>query len=265
MKKFQRIAVAFFLFVSLITFNNLFAQQKDTSLVVPGQDSITNITPDEDSLFYGKNKAKPDTAIVRESKKGIVGFGDTTIIVTDKKKKERNWSRPKTAMVWAMVLPGAGQAYNRKFWKMPILYVGAGVLAYYWITNQRGYSEFNKAYDRNYDILLNDPSYQVYEDNLKYGSSFVYTSIDQLATERDTYRRYRDMSIAGSVILYTISILDAYVDAHLSTFDLNPDLSLSVKPMFYNYNNVTFAPGLSLSLNFKNNRISKNQLIKRVF
>ncbi len=91
-----------------------------------------------------------------------------------------------------------------------------------------------------------------------------YTSVSQLASDRDTYRRYRDLSIAGSVALYAISILDAYVDAHLRTFDLSPDLSVTAKPLFYK-NNATFVTGVSLNFNFKNNRSQYNQLLKKDF
>jgi hypothetical protein len=182
---------------------------------------------------------------------------------TSKKRKE--WSRPKTALVLALVLPGAGQAYNKKFWKIPVLYAGVGACAYFWISNQVAYRELKSAYLRNYYAIQEDPSFQVYEDQLTYGTLQVYTSLAQLSTDRDTYRRYRDFSIAGSFALYAISVLDAYVDAHLREFDLSPDLSFSVKPLFYNYNNATFAPGLSLSLRVKNNRLSNYQLYNRRF
>ena len=93
MNKFQRITVVFFLFVSSITANNLFAQQKDSKSYVPVQDSITNLSPDQDSLFYGKP-----------------GVADT---VRHRDKNKKRWTHAKKALVWAMVLPGSGQAYKR--------------------------------------------------------------------------------------------------------------------------------------------------------
>ncbi len=174
-------------------------------------------------------------------------------------------SRPKKALLYALVLPGAGQVYNKKFWKLPILYAGAGACAYFWITNHVGYKEFKSVYNVNYDSVKANSSYVVYEDQMTYGSLEVYTSLAQLANDRDTYRRYRDFSIAASVALYAISVLDAYVDAHLKDFSVSPDLSFSVKPLFYNYNNATFAPGLSLSLKLKNNRTRYNELYKNNF
>lgn len=222
-------------------------------------------------IFSGKNAtAQNDTIppVIREmavdTTGGVPSEGKTDTSRT-KKAKSKEWSGPKKALVWALVLPGAGQAYNHRYWKMPILYAGIGACAYFWITNQLGYSEFKKAYARNYAAQQADPTYVIYEDNLKYGTLQVYTSLAQLSSDKNTYRRYRDLSIAASVALYGISILDAYVDAHLREFDISPDLSFSVKPLFYNYNNATFAPGLSLALKFKNNRIQNNQLYKQSF
>ena len=235
MNKFQLIAVAIFFYCGLNGVSPLMAQ-------------VDTLPVKNDTI----NRFLPEGAVSKPS--------DTA---TAKKSKE--WSRPKKALVLALVLPGAGQAYNKKYWKMPILYAGVGACAYFWISNQVAYRELKDAYLRNYYDALADPAHEVYEANLKYGTVQVYTSIAQLSTDRDTYRRYRDFSIAGSVALYVISVLDAYVDAHLREFDLNPDLSFSIKPVFYNYNNATFAPGLSLSLRVKNNRMSSSQLYKREF
>ncbi len=240
MNKFQFIAVAIFLGLGTIASPALIAQQID-SMYVPVADSAAKKIP----VPSGQKTDSFDTSKAAQ------------------KEKRQPLSRPKKAMIWAMVLPSAGQAYNRKYWKMPILYAGIGACAYFLITNQQGYSEMKSAYNRNYDALEANPNHEIYEDNLKYGTVQVYTSLAQLSSDRDTYRRYRDLSIAGSIAFYAISILDAYVDAHLKEFDLSPDLSFYAKPLFYNHNNATFAPGLSLGLKFQNNRIRNNQLYKR--
>ena len=231
MNSFQYITVLFFFFASILSSTALIAQQHT------------------DSLRYDTS------AVYEDSKEARVAF---------KLKKYKDWSHPKKALMWALIIPGAGQVYNKKYWKLPILYAGVGAVTYFWVTNQLGYSEFKNAYNRNYDKLEADPNYDIFETDLTYGSAYVYTNLDQLATERNTYRRYRDMSIAGGIALYAISLVDAYVDAHLSTFDLKEDLSLTVSPTFYNFN-ATFVPGLSLSLNFKNNKISNSKLIRSDF
>jgi hypothetical protein len=234
MNKFQFIAVAIFLYCVFSSTSPLMAQ-------------VDTIPVNTDTLL-------------RRTTEGEVVRYDT---VPPRKSKEL--TAPKKALLLALVLPGAGQAYNKKYWKMPILYAGVGACAYFWISNQVAYRELKAAYHRNYVAIQADETYQVYEDQLTYGTVPVYTSLAQLSTDRDTYRRYRDFSIAGSVALYALSVLDAYVDAHLKEFDLSPDLSFSIKPLFYNYNNATFAPGMSLSLRVKNNRMYNNQLYKREF
>ncbi len=151
--------------------------------------------------------------------------------VADLSKKE--WiPNPKKAMLWA-ILPGGGQVYNRKYWKLPIVW-GAFVTCYYSIAwNQRMYNEYHSAYR---DIKSEDPSkntawlafapkgakaedfkqYDYLTRNLERGNKF--------------YRRYRDLSIVAGVLVYGLSILDAYVDAELATFDISPDLSLQLTP-----------------------------------
>jgi hypothetical protein len=270
------IFTAFFLFVNLLTGNSLFAQQKD-STTLSTVDSLMNplnradsaafdlkndrkdsiLGSPSDTLFKKKSHAKDTLSrVLKDTIKKEQSFPVTKV---DKKKK---WSRPKKTMVLAMILPGAGQIYNEKYWKLPFLYVGAGVLTYYWYTNQVKYDEFRDQYIKENWNLVHNPSYQFVYHSKK--PSGIYTSVNQLASERDTYRRYRDLSIAGAMALYAISILDAYVDAHLRTFDVSPDLSLSVDPLFYQ-NNATFVSGLSLNFQFKNNRSKYNQLLKRTF
>ncbi|HWZ21901.1 MAG TPA: DUF5683 domain-containing protein [Cytophagaceae bacterium] len=271
------LAVAVFLFVNMITGNSLLAQQKD-SVMLNEIDSLNNLTvpSPRDSVFFGPRQKEQDAilgnavdSIIRsdvsqDSLKKVAGrktLRDSSFVIVENE-KHKKWSRPKKTMIMAMILPGSGQAYNHKYWKLPILYAGIGAVVYFWTTNQKLYREFKNEYTTQSGILANNPTYQV--DYFSKATGNVYTSVDQLASDRDTYRRYRDMSIAGAVILYGISVLDAYVDAHLRDFDLNPDLSVSIKPMFYK-NNTNFVTGLSLSLNFKNNRIRPNQLLRKDF
>lgn len=136
------------------------------------------------------------------------------------------------ALLWA-ILPGGGQIYNRKYWKVPIVW-GALLSCYYAISwNNRLYQEYHAAYR---DINSEDPSKNtawlsfapkgVTADefaNYKYLSS-------NLQRGNDYYRRYRDISIVLGALVYGLSFLDAYVDAELYTFDISPDLSMRIMP-----------------------------------
>ncbi len=241
MNKFQFIAVVFFLFGSLLSSHKLLAQQEDSSIV-----------HERDSMMYKNVPVDTETEAEKAYDKAEA-----------KKKKNKKWSHPKKVMVWAMVLPGSGQFINKKYWKMPILYGFAAAAGYFWITNESAYREFKHQFNIQYDSVHNRPAYTF--DYYSTRTGLDYTTVNQLSSQRDTYRRFRDFAIAGSIALYAISILDAYVDAHLSTFSLSPDLSMVLKPVFISYNSATFAPGLSLSLKFKNNRIPNNLLLRSDF
>ena len=137
------------------------------------------------------------------------------------------------AILWAF-LPGGGQIYNRKYWKLPIVW-GAFMACYYSITwNNRQYQEYHAAYrdlsgpdpEHNTSWLVFAPAGAQASDYQQYQSSLRST----LKRGNDFYRRYRDLSIVATVLVYGLSILDAYVDAELYTFDISPDLSLRVVP-----------------------------------
>ena len=145
-----------------------------------------------------------------------------------------NWQpNSSKALLWAL-LPGGGQIYNRKYWKLPIVW-GAFMTCYYSVTwNHRQYQDYHAAYrdlssedpSKNTSWLAFAPAGAKAEDYKTYQATLKST----LKRGNDFYRRYRDLSILASVLVYGLSILDAYVDAELYTFDISPDLSLRVAP-----------------------------------
>lgn len=175
-------------------------------------------------------------------------------------KPKRDWStwrpNPKRAMWLAIVLPGAGQIYNRKYWKLPIVYGGFVGCAYAMRWNNQMYSDYSQAY---LDLMDDDPNTQSYNQFLHLGAKIDETNIQryqQLFKKRkDKFRRWRDLSFFCLVGVYALSIIDAYVDASLSEFDISKDLSLRVEPTILN-NDRERNPfkanslGLSCSLNF---------------
>ena len=153
---------------------------------------------------------------------------------------------PKKATLLALI-PGAGQAYNRKFWKMPIVYAGFGVTTYFAITNGNDYHLYRDAYDFKTGTKTN-VSHQAQEEAAKYTE-------DNLITLRDYYRSNMELSWIITAAWYVLQIIDANVDAHFFYYDINDDLTLHFEPQF---NTVTFDKsviygnniGLSLILNF---------------
>ena len=176
-------------------------------------------------------------------------------------RKKRNWAtwRPDTkrAMWLALVLPGAGQIYNRKYWKLPIIYGGFVGCAYAMSWNNQMYHDYSQAY---LDIMDDDPNTQSYNQFLHLGAQIDASNIERykeiFRKRKDRYPRWRDMSMFVMIGVYAFSVIDAYVDASLSEFDISDDLSLRVEPTVINNNQRTRNPlrsstlGLQCSLTF---------------
>lgn len=117
------------------------------------------------------------------------------------------------------MIPGWGQIYNKKVWKVPIIWAGLGTTIGFAIYNHQQYAEFRDAY---YIRIDDDPNTTDPYEN--------FYSASQLITIQTQYRRWRDLSIILAVGVYGYNILDAYIDAHLFYFDITEDLSLNIEP-----------------------------------
>ena len=144
---------------------------------------------------------------------------------------------PKKATIMSACLPGLGQFYNKKYWKIPIIYVGEAVVAYAVVFNSHYYKLLKLAYQYRTDgdstTIDNYPNY----------------STDGLQTLRDYYRRNMELSYIIGGAIYILNIIDADVDAHLYHFDVNDNLTMNIDPIFVPSQNHSFA-GLSFSLTF---------------
>lgn len=169
-------------------------------------------------------------------------------------RKKRDWTswRPNTkrALWLALVLPGAGQIYNRKYWKLPIIYGGFVGCAYAMTWNNQMYHDYSQAY---MDIMDDDPNTQSYNQFLHLGAKIDDSNIERykeiFRKRKDKYRRWRDMSVFVFIGVYAFSVIDAYVDASLSEFDISDDLTLRVEPAVLNTqrsNNPFHSSGLGL-------------------
>ena len=187
-----------------------------------------------------------------EDQPAVVAPADTTFSAKDSlklnsmlqvatKKPKRDWStwRPDTkrAMWLAIVLPGAGQIYNRKYWKLPIIYGGFVGCAYAITWNNQMYHDYSQAY---MDIMDDDLTTDSYNQFLHLGATIDASNMDRykeiFRKRKDRYRRWRDMGVFVMIGVYAFSIIDAYVDASLSEFDISDDLTLRVEPAFMNSN-----------------------------
>ena len=159
-----------------------------------------------------------------------------------KKQEEPKKHSVGRAAIYSAILPGLGQAYNRKYWKIPIIYAGFGVFTYFAVTNTNEYKDFKEAYI----YVANGETYPI--DN-PYVTKYTQT---QLKEAMDYYRRNRDLSIILGGLWYTLNILEAYVDAHFFDYDISDDLSMSVRPaaVASSFAPLQATPGIKVSLKF---------------
>ncbi len=157
------------------------------------------------------------------------------LVVTDSiKTKEIDPLTPAKAAFYSAILPGLGQAYNKKYWKIPIVYGAMGASMYFYLDNNKKYHSYRDAYKRRL-AGFNDDQYQ-YLDN------------SRLVQAQRFYQRNRDLSLMITVGFYILNIVDANVDAHLIQFNVND--KLSVAPDVYQ-NDFTAKPNIGLTFNYK--------------
>jgi Na+-transporting methylmalonyl-CoA/oxaloacetate decarboxylase gamma subunit len=147
---------------------------------------------------------------------------------------------PNKAALMSAILPGSGQYYNKKYWKVPIPLIGLAATAFYGHKFCLEMGEYGKAAKN----AANGNTTAIPDNLRKYSST-------QLSTLQDDARRYMYMNILAFTGIYALNIIDAYVDAHLKEFDIDDKLSITIKPLFYTTNYSHLATGLTLSLRFK--------------
>ena len=256
-------------------------QKSDSvTIIKPGKDAVQKVLSDSakvnkivnDSALIKKasasadsiSKSLPDSIAVKlvsDSINSQDGILDSTAIVqkTDSLlgvnayKKTRFIPDPQRALWLSLIIPGAGQFYNRKLWKIPIVYGGFLGCLYALTWNNQMYKDYSQAY---LDIMDDDPNTKSYVNMLPInyditGREEQYKEI--FKNKKNYYRKYRDMSIFAMIGVYLLSVVDAYVDAELSSFDISRDLGLKLEPAIFNTSkNLTNAfVGIQFNLTFK--------------
>lgn len=221
MRKF--LAILLFVLTSCVT---LYAE--GDTIVLPTLDSAQVIYADTTSSFYNTTD-KPDSVVVINSE-------SPTLM-----SYELMWTPDPLRATWlAVIVPGLGQIYNRSYWKLPIVYGGLMGCGFAISQNGSKYEAYKQAYrdiladannissdpNRSYNAIL--PEGYTIE---RMGGVSNYTSV--LKDRQNTYRRYRDISIVVGILVYALSIIDAYVDAQLFDFDISDDLSINIEPQLY--------------------------------
>ncbi len=161
----------------------------------------------------------------------MANMADSLIKSTLKIKEKPHFQPDPIRSMWlALVFPGGGQIYNRKYWKLPIIYGGYLGCAYALTWNNQMLKDYSQAY---LDIMDSDPNTKSYEKMLPMGYDITGKEDrfkEIFKNKKNHFRRFRDMSIFAFAGVFLISVVDAYVDAELSSFDISQDLSLHMEP-----------------------------------
>ncbi len=157
------------------------------------------------------------------------------LVISDTTKmKEIDPLTPTKAAFYSAILPGLGQAYNKKYWKIPIVYGAIGTSMYFYLDNNKKYHNYRDAYKRRLAGFDDD--------------QYSYLDDARLVQAQRFYQRNRDLSLMVTVAFYILNIVDANVDAHLIQFNVND--KLSVAPDIYQ-NDFTAKPNVGLTFNYK--------------
>lgn len=227
--------------------------------------SLTDTASWQRELDYVRNlrfEEKRDSDLVEEMSREEEIWDDDSRRLTWKEKEMQTideinlnaseWEPEPRLAVWCSLLfPGGGQIYNRKYWKLPIVYGGYVGCIYALTWNQSTYMDYQSAY---VDIMDDDPNTKSYEDFLPPNYEIDTSMEDWLKSvfkqRKNKYRRWRDMSIFAFAGMYIVAAIDAYVDAELSHFDISPDLTFKVEPNIMIDHRGVPSAGFSLAFNF---------------
>lgn len=193
---------------------------------------------------------QPDTVLYRLDTIPTVGVPDSSVVIPERPKGRRdgffskNYPDPGKAGILSLVLPGAGQIYNRKWWKLPIVYGVLGGLTFWEIDNVRTYREYRD----NYKWIVDGDA--TTEPIPKYAG----VDKDNLRAARDDFRKYVEQTGLALGLAYLLTAADAFVDAHLQRFDVSDDLSLQLRPRVRSGPDAGPVLGLALELQLGRSR-----------
>jgi hypothetical protein len=177
---------------------------------------------------------------------------DPSTSIKDSSTKKVKVFNPHTAAIRSAIIPGWGQIYNKKYWKLPIVYGALGATAGVFFYNLHTYKDLKFAYAAKYKTTLNPPDSS---DYFKMNQKYIPYSLESLRFNRDQFRQGIDYSVLVFMLFWGLNVVDASVDAHLKGFDVGPDLSLKIKP---GYSPMAGTKGVSLVFTIGKKIPSKN-------
>jgi len=230
----------------------LFASQLEGQVTQSQQSNQTAELSENDTAIIRRTESSENNGLTIEQRADSI----ITITTSDSFTAPSYMFKPSSrkAVIYSAIFPGLGQIYNRQYWKLPILYGGFVGFTYAITWNNGYYRDYLGGYQ---DIMDGNPDTNRWHNMLPYGMD--PESVDEnwfsdvLKQRKDYYRYYRDLSVIGTVALYMLAIVDAYVDSQLFDFDMSPDLSMRIEPTLLREEKANFIGntyGLQWSFNF---------------
>ncbi len=189
-----------------------------------------------------------DTTAVDSVKTDLTKKGVVIKDVIVEKREEINPLAPSKAAFFSAILPGLGQIYNKRYWKVPIVYAAIGTGVYAYVYNDDLYDRFRTAFKRRRAGFIDDEFYDPNNSGVVPGSPDLSDAALQDGQER--YQRDRDLALVVTIGLYALNIIDANVDAHLRQFNVDDNLSMDFKP-YLEYNPINANPNYGMALTIK--------------
>lgn len=227
--------------------DSLFSTLNDTTQWNKEMEFVRNLnfeTETDTSVFM------PSFSDIEAKRKRVKWKEKDSLIIANLDIAYSEWLPDPQKATWlALAIPGGGQIYNKKYWKLPIVYGGFVGCVYALTWNGQMLRDYSNAY---IDIMDNDPNTKSYEDMLPPNYDIEANKDwlkDVFKNRKNKYRRYRDMSIFAFAGVYLVSVIDAYVDAELSHFDVSSDVSMKITPNI-SVDRVTGNVGFNLAFNF---------------
>ena len=232
----KRLRIGYILVIIFLFFRTgVYGQEPpDTLLVKAHPDSLLSIrqAPDSLSVVLSDIHLPGDIRLI----------SDTSVIYQSSGLEFVTHS-PAKATIMSAVLPGLGQIYNGKAWKVPVVYAALGTSVYILIKWQNTYQQFRRAYIDFYD---GDPNTNYFNT-----LNLVTTNVGQAVSKgKDVYRRYRDWSVIAVIVFYGLNILDANVDAHFFNYDVSDNISMNLRPCILDSGMDSRKIGLNLRFSF---------------
>lgn len=208
-------------------------------------------------LFISVNlcfsQEEKEVVLIAETDSIQTTLAEQGIVIKDsvsfkKNKQEFNALAPSKAAFYSAVLPGLGQIYNKRYWKVPLVFgaIGGSIYAYKW--NNDNYQSFRTAFKRRQAGFTDDEYYDINGDN-EIGTEPDLDQ-DDLEYQQERFQSDRDLWLVAAIGLYALNIVDANVDAHLKQFNIDDDLSIDFEP-YFDYNQVTNSPNYGMALIIK--------------